>query len=112
MGVEDLGNDEGLVDPAVYLMRQRLAGVADPLRLGIGHGLDCLGCCWALMLLMFAAGVANLAWMAALAGVMLYEKVATSGRRLTPVVGAVLVAWGTAVIVHPTWLPHALAGVS
>lgn len=94
--------------PAAYLMHQRLRGVDDPLRLGIGHGLDCLGCCWALMLVMFAAGVANVAWMAALSGVMLFEKVAPQGRRLTPVVGAVLVVWGAAMILHPAWLPSGL----
>ena len=97
--------------PVAYLMRQYRRGIEDPLRLGVGHGLDCLGCCWALMLLMFAAGVANLAWMAALAGVMLYEKVAPLGHRLTPVVGTVLLGWGTVVLLHPPWLPHPLAGV-
>jgi predicted metal-binding membrane protein len=50
--------------------------------------------------------------MAALGGVMLYEMVAPHGRRLTPVVGAVLLTWGTAMILHPSWLPHALAGVA
>ena len=94
--------------PAAYLMHQRLRGVDDPLRLGIGHGLDCLGCCWALMLIMFAAGVANVAWMAALSGVMLVEKVVPQGRRLTPVVGIVLIVWGAAMILHPSWLPAGL----
>jgi predicted metal-binding membrane protein len=97
--------------PAAYLMHQRLRGIHDPLRLGIGHGLDCLGCCWALMLVMFAAGVANLAWMAGLSGVMLYEKVAPHGRRLTPIVGLALLVWGTTMILHAPWLPNALAGV-
>jgi predicted metal-binding membrane protein len=97
--------------PVAFLMRQYRRGVDDPLRLGVAHGLDCLGCCWALMLLMFAAGVANLAWMAALTGIMLYEKAAPGGDRLTPVVGAALLVWGTVVLLHPAWLPPAFAGV-
>ena len=42
------------------------AGHGAALRLGAGHGVWCVGCCWALMLIAFAAGVANLWWMAAL----------------------------------------------
>ncbi len=49
--------------------------------LGRRHGLFCLGCCWALMLLMFAAGVANLWWMAGLTALMVYEKTAAGGAR-------------------------------
>ena len=52
--------------------------------LGVRHGLYCLGCCWALMLVLFAVGAGNLAWMAALTGVMLVEKTADRGRRLVP----------------------------
>jgi predicted metal-binding membrane protein len=64
------------------------------------------------MLLMFAAGVANLVWMAGLAAVMIYEKVGRRGESLAPVVGCVLLAWAIVVLIHPTWLPHALAGVA
>jgi predicted metal-binding membrane protein len=63
-------------------------------RLGLRHGLYCLGCCWALMLVLFAVGAGNLAWMAALTGVMLVEKTARRGRRLVPVVGLALLASG------------------
>ena len=48
------------------------------------HGLFCLGCCWALMLLMFAVGVAHLWWMAALTALMVYEKVGKHGERGRP----------------------------
>ena len=68
------------------------AGVALGLgfRIGLAHALDCLVCSWALMLLMFAAGFANLAWMAILAGVMAYEAVGRQGARFGNVVGLVL----------------------
>ena len=49
-------------------------GEAESFRLGVHHGLYCLGCCWSLMLLMFAVGVGNLAWMLALGAVMAVEK--------------------------------------
>src|SRR4051812_9217516 len=56
---------------------------ADPrgiFRLGFRQGLYCLGCCWAMMLLMFAVGVMNVAWMAALGAIMAIEKVNTTTR--------------------------------
>ena len=46
-------------------------------RLGLQQGLYCLGCCWAMMLLMFAVGVMNVIWMAALGAVMAIEKAGT-----------------------------------
>jgi predicted metal-binding membrane protein len=67
-------------------------GTGSAFRLGFGHGLFCLGCCWALMLVMFAAGIAVLWWMAALTAVMVYEKTARNGRLLTPIVGVALLA--------------------
>jgi predicted metal-binding membrane protein len=98
--------------PGAYLLRHYRRGQAEAFRLGRGHGLFCLGCCWALMLLMFAAGVANLAWMAALTAVMVYEKAGRHGRRLTPVVGVTLLAWSVLVLAHPAWLPRALSGLT
>ena len=64
------------------------------------------------MLVMFAAGVADLVWMAGLAAVMAYEKTGRRGRQLTPVVGAALLAWAALVLAHPAWLPHGLAGIA
>jgi predicted metal-binding membrane protein len=67
-------------------------GAAAAFRLGRGHGIFCLGCCWALMLLMFAAGVASFVWMAVLTALMVYEKTAPGGRRLVPIAGVALLA--------------------
>jgi predicted metal-binding membrane protein len=66
-------------------------------RLGLRQGLYCVGCCWAMMLVMFAVGVMNVAWMAALGIVMAIEKTGT-GIRFTRVVGAVLVTIGVVVL--------------
>jgi predicted metal-binding membrane protein len=61
-------------------------------RIGLDNGVFCVGCCWALMLVMFAAGVANVAWMAALTLVMVTEKTWRLGRRVTTPVGLVLIS--------------------
>jgi predicted metal-binding membrane protein len=76
--------------PGPYLMSHYRRGAGGAFRLGLGHGLYCLGCCWALMLVMFAAGVAMLWWMAALTAVMVYEKTGRHGEAVTPFVGAAL----------------------
>jgi len=59
-------------------------------RLGLAHGVFCVGCCWALMLLMLAVGMGNLAWMLALAIAMAAEKNLPWGRRLTAPLGVAL----------------------
>jgi predicted metal-binding membrane protein len=56
-------------------------------RVGLGHALDCLACSWALMLLMFAAGFANLGWMLILAAVMAYEALGRHGATFGKAVG-------------------------
>jgi predicted metal-binding membrane protein len=74
---------------------------ADPrgvLRLGFRQGLYCLGCCWAMMLSMFAVGVMNVIWMAALGAIMAVEKI-NSTTRFSRTLGAVFVLIGIAFIV-------------
>jgi predicted metal-binding membrane protein len=58
------------------------------------------------MLVGFAAGVANLWWMAALTALMAYEKVGRHGDALVPVVGTGFIALAALVLVHPGWLPQ------
>jgi predicted metal-binding membrane protein len=68
-------------------------GAAGGWRVGSRHAVSCLGCCWALMLVMFATGVGSLAWMVVLTGVMVTEKVAPGGQRLVrPLAAALLLA--------------------
>ena len=76
--------------------------------LGLAHGVDCLGHCWALMLLMFGLGMGNVLWMASLAGVMFLEKTPRLGKLLVPIVGAVLLASGGLAIVSPDLLSPVL----
>jgi predicted metal-binding membrane protein len=68
------------------------------LRLGLQQGMLCLGCCWAMMALMFALGAMNVVWMAALGVLMTIEKLSTTAR-FSEAVGFVFVAVGFGMIV-------------
>lgn len=68
--------------------------------LGAHHGLFCLGCCWALMLLMFAVGAGSLGWMLLLAAAMAVEKNLPWGRRLTAPLGVALLACAGALVAY------------
>jgi predicted metal-binding membrane protein len=65
-------------------------------RIGLDHGVFCVGCCWALMLVMFVVGMGNLGWMLLLAAAMAAEKNLPWGRRLRTPIGLGLIAWGGA----------------
>jgi predicted metal-binding membrane protein len=66
-------------------------------KLGVHHGIFCVGCCWSLMLLMFAVGAGNIGWMLVLGAVMAMEKNASWGRQLSAPLGVTLIAAGLAV---------------
>jgi predicted metal-binding membrane protein len=68
------------------------APAAEALRLGLDHGVFCVGCCWALMLVTFVVGMGSLAWMLALAALMAAEKNLPWGRRLRAPLGFGLLA--------------------
>ena len=79
-------------------------GPIGALRAGLSHGLYCLGCCWALMTVLFVVGLMNLAWMAAIAVVFLAEKNWRHGVGLTKLVGTAVAGFGIAVLIHPSLL--------
>ena len=81
--------------PLSVMMHRWRSGVAGAFRMGIDHGAYCLGCCWALMLLLFAGGVMNLAVIFALTAFVAFEKVGPFGAHSARVSGALLVAAGT-----------------
>jgi predicted metal-binding membrane protein len=87
--------------PAGYLLRHYRRGTAAAMRLGAGHGVFCVGCCWALMLVAFAAGVANLWWMAALTALMVFEKTGRQGRRGVRPIGVGLLVFGLLMLASP-----------
>jgi predicted metal-binding membrane protein len=74
-------------------------------RIGLLHGLACLGCSWALMLVMFAAGVASLPWMIGLTAVMAYQGLGRGGERTVKPFGAALLVLALLLLVTPLALP-------
>ena len=67
--------------------------------MGLRHGLHCLGCCWALMALLFVGGVMNLVWIAALSLLVAAEKLLPGGPWIGRAAGAALIAWAAATLV-------------
>ena len=87
--------------PGGFLRQHYRRGPGAALRLGAHHGVFCVGCCWALMLVAFAAGVATLWWMAALTAIMVFEKTGRGGRRGVRPIGLGLVALGVLMLANP-----------
>ena len=94
--------------PASFLRRHYRRGVGGAFELGVRHAIFCVGCCWALMLVMFAAGAASLIWMAALTALMVHEKTQPSGARTVPLTGVVLLAAGSTLML---WAAYANGAV-
>jgi predicted metal-binding membrane protein len=82
--------------------RDRVSGAT---LMGARHGLDCIGCCWGLMLALFALGVMSLTWMATISVVIAAEKVLPRADRVVPAVAGMLAAIGVWVAVAPASLP-------
>jgi predicted metal-binding membrane protein len=80
--------------PAVFMSRHWRAGRTGAVRLGIIHGVYCLGCCWMLMALLFVGGVMNLLWVVGLTLIVAIEKIAPRGPFIGRVAGVALAAWG------------------
>ena len=80
--------------PMGFLMTSWREGPQGALRMGLEHGAYCLGCCWALMLLLFVLGIMNLVWIAALAAFVLAEKVAPKGEWVSRITGVLMIGWG------------------
>lgn len=94
--------------PMLLLMRHgqaALRGRFGAFRAGLGHGGYCLGCCWALMVILLAAGAMSLTWMAIIAAVIALEKLPRHGELVSRVLGVVLVATGLILLVLPAALP-------
>jgi predicted metal-binding membrane protein len=86
--------------PLDFLSREWKEGPAGALSMGLRHGLFCVGCCWALMALLFVAGVMNLVWVAAIAGFVLVEKLMRHGAAAGRVTGIVFFVWGAYVLIR------------
>jgi len=78
--------------PIGYFLTRWIDGPAGAFRMGLHHGIFCVGCCWALMATSFVVGVMSVWWMIALALVALAEQVAPFGDRLRMLLGGALLA--------------------
>ena len=68
--------------------------------MGLKHGYYCIGCCWALMMVLFVGGVMSLTTIAILSGIVALEKLAPRGEKIARLGGGLLVAWGLWLIFH------------
>jgi predicted metal-binding membrane protein len=93
--------------PVGFVIQQWRGGARawQAMRLGALHGIYCVGCCWALMVLMFGVGGVHLGWMLALASVMFAEKAVAWGRRVTGPVGVALALWGLGLLLGIPGVP-------
>lgn len=87
--------------PLDFVLTHWREGTRGAFAMGLRHGTYCVGCCWALMLLLFVVGVMNLAWIAGLAIFVLIEKLVPAGPWLERGAGIALMAWGLAILALP-----------
>jgi predicted metal-binding membrane protein len=85
--------------PAVFIAAHWRPGVVGAWRMGLSHGAYCVGCCAALMLLLFVGGVMNLVWIAGLTLLVAIEKLAPFGAVTAKVVAVALITGGAALLV-------------
>jgi predicted metal-binding membrane protein len=91
--------------PLSFVMTRWRDGRSGALRMGLIHGLYCVGCCWLLFLILIPLGVMNVAAMVAVAALVFAEKVIPQGRAFGMVAAAAMITYGVAVAVHPSLLP-------
>jgi predicted metal-binding membrane protein len=86
--------------PIGFLMGRWRSGSLGALRMGLEHGTFCVGCCWVLMLLLFAGGVMNVLVIAGLTTYVAFEKLTPLGRHGTQITGGLMIAGGVWMLVH------------
>ena len=95
--------------PTQFLMTSWRSGNVGALRMGIAHGVYCLGCCWLLFVILFPLGMMNIAVLALLTALIFAEKVLPAGRLVSIVTGVALIGYGSLVVVAPALLPGTMA---
>jgi predicted metal-binding membrane protein len=85
--------------PVTFVHHNWKDGKRGALKMGIGNGTYCLGCCWILMILLFVSGIMNLLWIAIIALFVLIEKVLPAAKPVTFTAGIALIAYGVMILV-------------
>jgi len=96
--------------PADFLVQHWRGGTRGALRLGIAHGVYCLGCCWALMVVLVVAGSMGLPWVVAIALVVFAEKLLPPGRAFGRGIGLALLAGAALLVLRPDLVPFLAQG--
>ena len=97
--------------PQDFMLHSWHDGFPGSFRMGLEHGIYCLGCNWLLFILLFPLGIMNIAAMALLTALIFAEKVFPLGARIAQFAGLVLILYGALVIVVPAALPFSGAGM-
>ncbi|MFM0488175.1 DUF2182 domain-containing protein [Paraburkholderia graminis] len=95
----------GCRTPLSFFARYWREGNFGAVRMGFRHGLVCVGCCWALMAVMFAVGAMSLTWMALLTLFMFAEKVLPKGQKLATPIASFLCVMGIWIAASPGTAP-------
>jgi predicted metal-binding membrane protein len=96
--------------PLGFILASWRDGYAGALRMGVEHGVYCLGCCWLLFVILFPLGIMNVAAMAVITLLIFAEKSLVISRRINKVVAVALIAYGVLVLVLPNILPTMMLG--
>jgi len=91
--------------PLTFVLEHWRDGRLGALRMGLSHGLFCLGCCWGIMAVLLVVGLMDLAWMAALSVLIIVERLAPRGVAVGRAVGVLFVALGLLMASRPDLLP-------
>jgi predicted metal-binding membrane protein len=91
--------------PLAFIMTSWRDGYAGAVRMGLSHGLYCLGCCWLLFVILFPLGMMNIAALAVITLLIFAEKSLPFGGRLSWVAGGALICYGFAVVFFPSLIP-------
>ncbi len=91
--------------PLAFVAAHWREGRRGAIRMGLVHGLYCMGCCWMLFVILVPLGLMNVLVMVAVATVVFAEKVLPGGRHVSLLASAVLIAYGMAAVAHPSLLP-------
>ncbi len=94
--------------PLQFVLSSWRDGRGGAFRMGLAHGLYCLGCCWLLFLILFPLGVMNIAVMAVVTALIFAEKSLPAGRRIGQLAAVVLITYGVIVLFVPAALPTAM----
>jgi predicted metal-binding membrane protein len=86
--------------PMGFLITEWRSGRLGAFHMGLKHGRYCIGCCWALMMILFVGGVMSLTSIAVLSGIVALEKLAPRGAQLSRLGGGLLIAWGLWMILN------------